>query len=77
MECPREMHLLAARRTFWNLQGTIDHRVLFKKGEKPYLFGFTDNDYASDANDRKNIFGYMIMMGSRAISWSSKKQPIF
>ncbi|RVX03482.1 Retrovirus-related Pol polyprotein from transposon TNT 1-94 [Vitis vinifera] len=42
----------------------------------PWRFERRDSDYAGDLNDRKNKSGYVFMMGTRAVSWSSKKQPI-
>ncbi|KAK2970503.1 hypothetical protein RJ640_013575 [Escallonia rubra] len=76
MENPTELHLLAAKRIFRYLKGTIDFGLLYKKGEKSYLMGFTDSDYAGDIDDRKSTSGYAFMLGSGAVSWSSKKQPI-
>ena len=40
------------------------------------LVGYTDNDWARSIDDRKSTSGYMFHMGSGAISWASKKQPI-
>ena len=51
MECPTEIHLLAAKRILRYLQGTKEFGLFFKKGEKSDLFGFTDSDYARDFND--------------------------
>ena len=76
MECPTEIHLLAAKRIFRYLQGTKEFGLFYKNGEKLDLFGFTDSDYAGDLDDRKSTSGYVLMMGTRAISWSSNKQPI-
>ena len=58
---------------FWYLLGTIEYGLFYKKGD---LFGFTDSDYAGDLDDRKSIASYVFMMGSIAVSWSSKKQLI-
>jgi len=76
MECPSEIHLLAAKRIFRYLQGTKECGLFYKKGEKSDLFGFTDSDYAGDSDDRKSTSGYVFIMGTWAVSWSSKKQPI-
>ncbi|KAI3474406.1 hypothetical protein Pfo_029267 [Paulownia fortunei] len=76
MAFPKEMHLLAAKRIFRYLQGTSNYGIMYKKGERSDLFGFTDSDYARDPDDRKNTSGYVFMMGSGAVSWSSKKQSI-
>ena len=51
MECPTEIHLLAAKRILRHLQGTKEFGLFFKKGEKSDLFGFTDSDYAGDFDD--------------------------
>ena len=37
------------------------------------LFGYTDSDYAGNLEDRKSTSGYVFMLGSGVISWSSKK----
>lgn len=76
MECPTEIHLLAAKRILRYLQGTKEFGLFFKKGEKSDLFGFTDSDYAGDSDDRKSTSGYVFMLGTGVVSWSSKKQPI-
>ncbi|CAL9005605.1 unnamed protein product, partial [Prunus brigantina] len=33
-------------------------------------------DYAGDLEDRKSTSGYVFMLGSAAVAWSSRKQPI-
>ena len=76
MENPTEIHLLAAKRILRYLQGTRDFGLFYKKGEKSDLFGFTDSDYAGDQDDRRSTSGYVFMLGTGAVSWSSKKQPI-
>lgn len=76
MECPTEMHLLAAKRILRYLQGTKDFGIFYRKGEKADLIGFTDSDYAGDQDDRKSTSGYVFMLGTGAVSWSSKKQTI-
>ncbi|XP_048226569.1 uncharacterized mitochondrial protein AtMg00810-like [Ricinus communis] len=76
MESPTKMHLAAAKRILRYLQGTRDFGLFFKKGIKSDLVGYTDSDYAGDVDDRKSTYGCIFMMGSAAVSWSSKKQPI-
>jgi len=36
---------------------------------------YTDSDYVSDIDDRKNNTGSILMMSSRAICWFLNKQP--
>ncbi|KAL5845090.1 hypothetical protein ACOSQ3_011154 [Xanthoceras sorbifolium] len=65
---PGEIHLLATKRIFRYLRGTIEYGLFYKKGEKSYLFGFSDSDYVCDLDDRKSASCYVFMMGSKAIS---------
>lgn len=76
MENPTEDHLLAAKRIFRYVKGTANFGILYKKVGNLSLFGFSDSDYAGDIDDRKSTSGFVFMMGSAAISWSSKKQQI-
>ncbi|GKV47061.1 hypothetical protein SLEP1_g53999 [Rubroshorea leprosula] len=73
MESPKEMHLLAAKRILRYLKGTVEYGLFYKKGEKSDMFGFTDSDFARDVDDRKSTSGYVFMMGTTAVSWSSRK----
>ena len=47
--------------------------LFYKKGEKLELFGFTDSDYARDQDDRRGTLGYVFMLRTMAVLWSSKK----
>lgn len=38
--------------------------------------GFTKSDYAGNIYDRKSTSGYVFLLGTTAVSWSSRKQPI-
>ncbi|XP_048235722.1 uncharacterized mitochondrial protein AtMg00810-like [Ricinus communis] len=76
MENLKEMNLQAAKRIFRYLQGTSDYGILYKKGEKSDLIGFTNSDYTGDQDDRKSTSSYVFKLWSGVISWSSRKQPI-
>ncbi|GKV36956.1 hypothetical protein SLEP1_g45038 [Rubroshorea leprosula] len=76
MEHPKELHLQTAKRILRYLCGTIDFGLFYKKGDQIDLAGFTDSDYAGDLDDKKSTSGFVFMLGSGAISWSSKNQPI-
>jgi hypothetical protein len=78
MERPTEMHIAAVKRILRYLKGSLSYGILYKKSqnEEMSLYGWTDSDYAGDLDDRKSTSGYVFKIGSGAISWSSKKQPI-
>lgn len=76
MERPTELHLQAAKRALRYLKGTLDFGLFYKKEGNEKLIGYTDSDYAGDQDDRKSTSGYVFMISSGAVSWSSKKQPV-
>jgi hypothetical protein len=76
MSKPTELHLQAAKRTLRYLKGTVSYEILYKKGEVEELLAFTDSDYVGDVEDRKITSGYVFLMNSGAVSWSSRKQPL-
>ncbi|KAL6343008.1 hypothetical protein AAG906_017028 [Vitis piasezkii] len=63
MENPTELHFLAAKRICRYFQGTKDFGLFYKKGK-------------IDQDNRRSTSGYVFMLGTGAVSWSSKKQPI-
>ena len=71
-----EIHLLAAKRILRYFQGTKNFGLFYKRGEKSDLLGVADSDYAGDQDDRKSTSGYVFILGTGAISWSSRKQEI-
>lgn len=73
---PTQLHLQAAKRILRYLKGTTELGILYRRGTKEELFAFTDSDYAGDVDDRKSTSGYVFKLGTGAISWSSKKQPV-
>jgi hypothetical protein len=44
-----------------------------KKNGDDGLFAFTYSDYAGDVEDRKSTNGYVFLLSSGAVTWSSKK----
>lgn len=76
MENPTEVHLLIAKRIFRYLKGIADFGILYKNGGQSSLIGFSNSDYAGDLDDRKSTSGFVFMMDSGAVTWSSKKQQI-
>jgi hypothetical protein len=77
MERPTKIHVAAVKRILRYLKGTTSYGLWYEKGKDDDLAGWSDSDYAGDLDDRKSTSGYVFMIGSKVVSWSSKKQPIF
>ena len=71
---PTKVHWMALKYVLHYLKGTMDHGILYKKGESTEFVGFSDTDWAGDINDRKSTSGYLFQMSGGAITWRSKKQ---
>lgn len=76
MSCPTQLHMQAAKRILRYLQGTKNYGIWYRKGGNDELLAYTDSDYAGDFYDRKSTSGYVFLIASGAVAWSSKKQPI-
>ena len=76
MEKPKEAHWQAAKRILRYVKGTKRFGILYTASENSELVGYTDNDWDGSVDDQKSTSGYVFHMGSGAISWASKKQPI-
>ena len=70
----RTTHLQAVSRVFRYLSGTKDFRLVLG-GVDPTIVGYSDSDWASQ-NHRHSISGFTFFIGTGAVTWSSKKQPI-
>ena len=73
---PTKLHLQTAKRVLRYLRGITNLRIFYKKEGNDKLVAFTDSDYASDLEDTKSTSGYVFMLSSGAVSWSSRKQPV-
>jgi hypothetical protein len=67
-------HLEFARHVIRYLKATKGLRLILR-GDNSSLSGYSDADWASNL-DRHSISGFAFFLGSGAVSWSSKKQPI-
>ncbi|XP_072071940.1 secreted RxLR effector protein 161-like [Arachis hypogaea] len=76
MEEPYTNHLQAAKRILRYIKGTLNDGIYCENTNEVNLVGYTDSDWAGDIETRKSTSGFVFHLGSGAISWSSKKQPV-
>ena len=69
---PNQSHWTAAKRVLRYLRGTVNFGILYR-GESGVL-GYSDADWAGDADDRKSTSGYMFLIAGGPVSWKSRKQ---
>eukprot|EP00253_Pinus_taeda_P034945 PITA_34945 len=71
---PKESHLQAVKRIFKYLQGTQDFGLWYPRDAYLTLHAYTNADWVGSVDDRKSTNGSAFYMGSRLVSWFSKKQ---
>jgi hypothetical protein len=74
MQESRESHWNSTKGVLRYIQGTKDFGLLYKRNTNFTLVGYSDADFASDIDDRTSTSGYLMNMGSVAVSWTCKKQ---
>ncbi|KAM6546425.1 hypothetical protein CsatB_027161 [Cannabis sativa] len=75
MQQPKKPHLEVVRRILRYVKDTINYGLCYKKGDEVKIVGYCDVDYAGDHDTRRSTTGYVFKIGSRVVSWCSKRQP--
>ncbi|XP_050915169.1 secreted RxLR effector protein 161-like [Lathyrus oleraceus] len=76
MEEPRVSHLQGAKRILRYIKGTLTDGIFYASNNEVELVGYTDSDWVGDIETRKSTSRYAFHLGTGAIPWSSKKQPV-
>ena len=71
---PQEPHLAAAIQIWRYLKTTVNFAIYYRQGESVEPSGYSNSDYAGDADERKSTAGYILGIGSAPTTWNSKKQ---
>ena len=74
MHRPTTQHWSAVKRLLRYLRGTIHHGLFLHRNSPLLLHGFSDADWADNADDRTSTSAHIVFLGRNAILWSSKKQ---
>ena len=76
MHAPTDVHLQAVKQVLRYLKGTGHHDLLLHRSPVHSLYCYTDADWASCPDNRRNTSAYCIFLGHNLISWSSSKQKV-
>ncbi|GAB2300803.1 hypothetical protein Dimus_038636 [Dionaea muscipula] len=72
---PTDVHMGAVKRILRYIQGTLHQGLFFSSGPMR-LLAYSDADWGGDPSTRRSTTGFVVFLGSNAVSWQSKKQPI-
>ena len=71
---PNKSHMTALKRIIKYVKTTSEFSVWYSKDPSDVLAGYSDADWAGNANDRKSALGGCFYVGNNLVSWMSKKQ---
>lgn len=72
---PDEAHWQALKRVVRYVKGTKNLKLQYKQNDDAEaLVGYADADWASDAEDRKSVSGFVFKVFGNTVSWASRKQ---
>lgn len=73
---PTEDHFAGIKRIIRYLSGTLNHGLIYTKGENEDLYGYADASWGEDIEDRKSTTGYCFMVCGKLVQWRSCKQTV-
>ena len=75
---PTKEHWVAVKCILKYLKGTANYGLLYTKKDDAnrVIVGFSDADWAGNANDRKSTSGYLFMVSGAPVSWKLRNKPV-
>jgi hypothetical protein len=70
---PKQSHLLAVKRIFRYLKGTMDYGLWYPMNQNFQLSVYSDVDWDNYVDERKSTSGGAFFLGDSLVSWLSKK----
>ena len=74
MSDPSKEHWIGVKRTLRYIKGTLSYGLRFSVNDEYDLYGFSDADWAGDADSRQSSSGGVFKVANSTVSWCSKKQ---
>ena len=71
---PSKDHTRLAKYVLAYLKGTADYKLCYDGMSKSWLRSYSDSSLADQPDDFHSTSGYLFLLSSGAISWSSRKQ---
>ena len=71
---PKESHMTALKRIIKYVKTTTKFDVWYSRDTNDVLAGYSNTNWAGNADDRKSTLGGYFYVGNNLVSWMSKKQ---
>jgi hypothetical protein len=71
---PKESHLTAIKRIIRYVNATVNYGIYFSRETNLVIAGYSDAEWAGNADDRKSTSGGCFYVGTNLVVWMSRKQ---
>ncbi len=71
---PKQSHLVAVKRIFKYLKGTLTYGLWYPRNQNFQLMAYSDAGWANCVDERKSTSGGAFFFGDSLVAWLSKKQ---
>jgi hypothetical protein len=71
---PKESHLTVVQRIIRYVNDTLSYGIWYSRETNLVVAGYSDADWAGNADDRKSTSGGCFYVGNNLVAWMSKKQ---
>jgi hypothetical protein len=71
---PKESHLTVVKRIIRYVNATVNYGICFSRETNLVLVGYSDADWAGNAEDRKSTSSGCFYVGTNLVAWMSQKQ---
>jgi hypothetical protein len=71
---PKESHLIAVKRNITYVNDTLLYGIWYSRETNLVVAGYSDADWARNADDRKRTSGGCFYVGNNLVAWISRKQ---
>jgi hypothetical protein len=71
---PKESHLTTVKRIIRYVNDTLSYGIWYSRETNVVVVGYSDGDWAGNADDRKSTSGGCFYVGNNLVAWMSKKQ---
>jgi hypothetical protein len=74
---PGLQHWQAVKHVLRYLKGTMDYKLVYQPSDSPEPFiTYSDSDHGGNPDNGKSTGGFVVKIGTGAVSWSSKLQAL-
>ena len=71
---PKQSHLVAVKRIFKYLKGTMTHGLWYPRNQSLQLSTYSDVDWEKILDERKSTSGGAFLLGDSLVAWMSKNK---